>query len=814
MSMDFNKFTERTQSIILEAQIESQEFKHGYVGTEHLLLGLVKEKGNQSKILNEFGIDDEIVRDMISRYLGYGELQMPEDDILLTPRAKRLLDESFIEAKKFSHKNVSPEHILMALLNQEEGMAYTILKNLKLDFKEIKDKLFVFLNGQYVDENEEVKSPKSEKNKTPMLDKYGRDLTQFARDGGLDPVIGRDSENQRVLEILCRRIKNNPCLIGEPGVGKTAVIEGLAQRIVEGNIPEILRDKRIVSLDLTALLAGAKYRGEFEDRLKKVMLEIEKDKSIIIFIDEIHTIIGAGAAEGAIDASNILKPALSRGQIQCIGATTINEYRKHIEKDSALERRFQPVNVGEPSKDETLIILKGLRVKYEEHHNVNITEKALEAAVDLSDRYVTDRFMPDKAIDLIDEACAKVRIKNLIPPTNLKSMEDKIKEVTKEKEECIRVQDFEKAADMRDIENNLKEELEALRKEWSDKNSNKLLNVDEEDIAEVVSAWTKIPAKKLTEKESEKLLKLENILEKRVIGQTEAVESIAKAVRRARVGIKDPNRPIGTFIFLGPTGVGKTELSKALAEAMFGDENSIIRIDMSEYMESNSVSKLIGSPPGYVGYDDGGQLTEAVRRKPYSVVLLDEIEKAHQDVFNILLQIMEDGRLTDSHGKVVNFKNTIVIMTSNVGAHQIKKQKAIGFNTSVDENSEYEKMKDNVLEELKRSFKPEFLNRIDDTIVFHKLKEEDLLDIVDLMLKSITKRLENKNIHLNFEKDSKKFLINKRVDLNYGARPLRRIITKEVEDKLSEEILLGNIKIGDRIKVNESKDNLVFTKLD
>lgn len=812
--MDFNKFTERTQSIILEAQIESQEFKHGYVGTEHLLLGLVKEKGNQSKILNEFGIDDEIVRDMISRYLGYGELQMPEDDILLTPRAKRLLDESFIEAKKFSHKNVSPEHILMALLNQEEGMAYTILKNLKLDFKEIKDKLFVFLNGQYVDENEEVKSPKSEKNKTPMLDKYGRDLTQFARDGGLDPVIGRDSENQRVLEILCRRIKNNPCLIGEPGVGKTAVIEGLAQRIIEGNIPEILRDKRIVSLDLTALLAGAKYRGEFEDRLKKVMLEIEKDKSIIIFIDEIHTIIGAGAAEGAIDASNILKPALSRGQIQCIGATTINEYRKHIEKDSALERRFQPVNVGEPSKDETLIILKGLRVKYEEHHNVNITEKALEAAVDLSDRYVTDRFMPDKAIDLIDEACAKVRIKNLIPPTNLKSMEEKIKEVTKEKEECIRVQDFEKAADMRDIENNLKEELEALRKEWSDKNSNKLLNVDEEDIAEVVSAWTKIPAKKLTEKESEKLLKLENILEKRVIGQTEAVESIAKAVRRARVGIKDPNRPIGTFIFLGPTGVGKTELSKALAEAMFGDENSIIRIDMSEYMESNSVSKLIGSPPGYIGYDDGGQLTEAVRRKPYSVVLLDEIEKAHQDVFNILLQIMEDGRLTDSHGKVVNFKNTIVIMTSNVGAHQIKKQKAIGFNTSVDENSEYEKMKDNVLEELKRSFKPEFLNRIDDTIVFHKLKEEDLLDIVDLMLKSITKRLENKNIHLNFEKDSKKFLINKRVDLNYGARPLRRIITKEVEDKLSEEILLGNIKIGDRIKVNESKDNLVFTKLD
>ncbi|AOR22372.1 ATP-dependent Clp protease ATP-binding subunit [Clostridium taeniosporum] len=812
--MDFNKFTERTQSVILEAQIESQEFKHGYVGTEHLLLGLVKENGDQSKILNEFGIDAEIVRDMINRYLGYGELQMPEDDILLTPRAKRLIDKSFVEAKKFNHKNVSPEHILMALLNQDEGMAYTILKNLKLNFKEVKDKLSIFLNNEFVDSNEEVKSKKSEKTKTPMLDKYGRDLTEIAREGKLDPVIGRDSENQRVLEILCRRIKNNPCLIGEPGVGKTAVVEGLAQRIVEGNIPEILRNKRIVTLDLTALLAGAKYRGEFEDRLKKVMLEIEKDKSIIIFIDEIHTIIGAGAAEGAIDASNILKPALSRGEIQCIGATTINEYRKHIEKDSALERRFQPVNVGEPSKEETLIILKGLKNKYEDHHKVNITDKALEAAVELSDRYVSDRFMPDKAIDLIDEAAAKVRIKNLIPPANLKEIEEKIKNVIKEKEECIRVQDFEKAANMRDLENNLKNELESLRKDWHDKNSNKQLSVDEEDIAEVVSAWTRIPAKKLTEKESEKLLKLEEILQKRVIGQNEAVKSIAKAVRRARVGIKDPNRPIGTFIFLGPTGVGKTELSKALAETMFGDENSIIRIDMSEYMESNSVSKLIGSPPGYVGYDEGGQLTEAVRRKPYSVVLLDEIEKAHSDVFNILLQIMEDGRLTDSHGKVVNFKNTIVIMTSNVGAHEIKKQKSIGFNTNVDENSEYEKMKENVLEELKRSFKPEFLNRIDDTIVFHKLKEEDLLDIVDLMLKSITKRLQDRNIHLNFEKDSKKFLINKRVDLNYGARPLRRIITKEVEDKLSEEILLGNIKIGDRIKVNQSEDNLVFTKLD
>ena len=813
--MDFNKFTERTQSIILEAQIESQEFKHGYVGTEHLLLGLVKEKGHQSKILNEFGIDSEIVRDMISRYLGYGELQMPEDDILLTPRAKRLLDESFIEAKKFSHKNVSPEHMLMALLNQEEGMAYTILKNLKLDFKEIKDKLFIFLNGQYVDENQEIKSPRSEKTKTPMLDKYGRDLTQFARDGVLDPVIGRDLENQRVLEILCRRIKNNPCLIGEPGVGKTAVIEGLAQRIVEGNIPEILRDKRIVSLDLTALLAGAKYRGEFEDRLKKVMSEIEKDKSIIIFIDEIHTIIGAGAAEGAIDASNILKPALSRGEIQCIGATTINEYRKHIEKDSALERRFQPVNVGEPSKDETLIILRGLREKYEEHHNVNITDKALDAAVELSDRYVTDRFMPDKAIDLIDEASAKVRIKNLIPPTNLKSMEDKIKETTKEKEECIRVQDFEKAANMRDIENSLKEELEALRKEWSDKNSNKSLNVDEEDIAEVVSAWTKIPAKKLTEKESERLLKLEDILQKRVIGQTEAVESIAKAVRRARVGIKDPNRPIGTFIFLGPTGVGKTELSKALAEAMFGDENSIIRIDMSEYMESNSVSKLIGSPPGYVGYDDGGQLTEAVRRKPYSVVLLDEIEKAHQDVFNILLQIMEDGRLTDSHGKVVNFKNTIVIMTSNVGAHQIKKQKAIGFNTSIDKNSEYEKMKDNVLEELKRSFKPEFLNRIDGfsieiiensrVVEIYGNKRINKIKVLNLK-EDVTSKIECDSLILSVGfRPENKLAQNLKIDINKSTFVPE---TKEFETSKEGIFACGNLIYGKLALIMEETDGI------
>ena len=548
--------------------------------------------------------------------------------------------------------------------------------------------------------------------------------------------------------------------------------------------------------------------------LKKTMEEIIKDKNIIIFIDEIHTIIGAGGAEGAIDASNILKPSLARGEIQCIGATTIDEYRKYIEKDSALERRFQPITVGEPSKEETLEILKGLRDKYEAHHRVEITDEALEAAVNLSDRYITDRFMPDKAIDLIDEGAAKVRIQNLTTPPDLKDLEGKIENIDKEKEESIRVQDFERAANLRDKERALKEQLRSMKDNWNTQNSIKTLIVDAEKIASVVSSWTKIPIEKLTELESERLLDLENILHKRVVGQNEAVKSIARAVRRARVGIKDPNRPIGSFIFLGPTGVGKTELSKALAEAMFGDENSIIRVDMSEYMESHSVSKLIGSPPGYVGHDDGGQLTEAVRRKPYSIILLDEIEKAHPDIFNVLLQIMEDGRLTDGKGKVVNFKNTIIIMTSNVGAHQIKKQKSIGFNnTSVNNETEYEKMKESILEELKQKFKPEFLNRIDDTIVFHKLSDEDLDKIMDLMLASIRKRLEGREIYLNFEDDSKKFLLNKGIDLDYGARPLRRLIIKEVEDRLSEEILQGNIRIGDKVKVNELENKLVFSKL-
>lgn len=814
--MEYNKLTERAQLVILEAENESEKFKHGYVGTEHVLLGILKEDGYAAKLLKKHGVDSENIKAMIQRYLGYGDIKKSDDNILLTPRTKRVVDESFAVAKRLNHRYVSPEHILLALLNQEEGMAYTILRSLNIKFSIISEELMVFLSGSYEDKVSDGKAMENGKKKnTPMLDKYGRDLTALSREEGIDPVIGREAETQRLLEVLCRRIKNNPCLIGEPGVGKTAVVEGLAQRIVQGKIPEILKNKRVISLDLTSMIAGAKYRGEFEERLKKTMEEIVKDKNIIIFIDEIHTIIGAGGAEGAIDASNILKPALARGEIQCIGATTIDEYRKYIEKDSALERRFQPITVGEPTKEETLEILKGLRDKYEAHHRVEITDEALEAAVNLSDRYITDRFMPDKAIDLIDEGAAKVRIQSLTAPPDLKELEEKIENIDKEKEEAIRVQDFERAASLRDKQKELKDKLGSLKENWDTQNSIKTLIVDSENIANVVSSWTKIPIQKLTESESERLLNLEEILHKRVVGQEEAVKSIARAVRRARVGIKDPNRPIGSFIFLGPTGVGKTELSKALSEAMFGDESSIIRVDMSEYMESHSVSKMIGSPPGYVGHDDGGQLTEAVRRKPYSIVLFDEIEKAHVDIFNVLLQIMEDGRLTDGKGKVVNFKNTIIIMTSNVGAHQIKKQKSIGFSSNnVSENeTEYEKMKESILEELKQKFKPEFLNRIDDTIVFHKLSDEDLDKIVDLMLESIKERLEGREIYLNFEEDSKKFLLSKGIDLDYGARPLRRLIIKEVEDRLSEEILQGNIRIGDKVKVSELENKLVFSKL-
>ncbi|SDL23766.1 ATP-dependent Clp protease ATP-binding subunit ClpC [Clostridium cochlearium] len=810
--MIFGRFNERAQKVLVFAQEFARSYRHGYVGTEHILLGILKEDGISKDILNDMGVELEDVENLIEEYEGKGELDLYSNEIPLTPRTKRLLEISLLEARNLNHNFITPEHILLALIKESEGIAFTILSNLGVDFNRLRKELLENVAGE---QNINRSSDMNKKDQgTPTLNEFGRDLTEMAMEGKLDPVIGRDKETQRVLQILCRRTKNNPCLIGDPGVGKTAIAEGLAQKIVEGNIPEILKDKRVVTLDLSSMIAGAKYRGEFEDRLKKVMEEIRKSGNVILFIDEIHTIIGAGAAEGAIDASNILKPALARGEIQCIGATTIDEYRKHIEKDAALERRFQPIMVGEPTKEEAILILKGLRDKYEAHHRAKITDEAIEAAVNLSDRYITERYLPDKAIDLMDEAASKVRIENMIAPPDMKELEENLQKVTKEKEDAIRVQDFEKAAQLRDHEKDLKDKLENLKSDWKTKKQVSTLTVDEAEIAAVVSKWTNIPVRKLTEKESERLLKLEEILHNRVIGQNEAVKSISRAVRRARVGLKDPNRPIGSFIFLGPTGVGKTELSKALAEAMFGDENNMIRIDMSEYMEKHAVSRLVGSPPGYVGYDEGGQLTEKVRRNPYSVVLFDEIEKAHPDVFNILLQILEDGRLTDGKGKTVNFKNTIIIMTSNVGASTIRKQKTLGFAINDDKSeSEYEQMKENVMEELKRSFRPEFLNRIDDIIVFHKLKEEDLEKIVSLMLDSVTERLKSQNIDISFDKKSQKFLAKEGFDTVYGARPLRRTITKTVEDKLAEEILKGSIEKGDKVLVSVDKEQLIFNRI-
>ena len=809
-----NRFNERTEKVLFYAKEEAQMFQHGYIGTEHILLGILKEEnGISKKILNNLGITIDAVRNLIAEYEGKGDIDLYRNEIPLTPRTKRLLEISALEATNLNHNYISPEHILLALIREGEGVAFTILGNLNADFdklrKEILDRLAA---GEGTTPSNNVQN--SPNSSTPALDQFGRDLTVMAAEGKLDPVIGRDGETQRVLEILCRRTKNNPCLIGDPGVGKTAIAEGLAQRIVSGNIPEILKDKRVVTLDISSMVAGSKYRGEFEERLKRVMTEIRNSGNVILFIDEIHTIIGAGGAEGAIDASNILKPSLARGEIQCIGATTIDEYRKYIEKDSALERRFQPVTVGEPSKEEAVLILKGLRDKYEAHHRVKITDDALEAAVNLADRYITDRYLPDKAIDLIDEAGAKVRIENLTAPPDLKNQEEELEKTEKEKADAIRLQDFEKAARLRDKEKELKTKIEDFKKNWKNRKDVQNHIVSEAQIAAVVAKWANIPVEKLTEKESEKLLKLEEILHKRVIGQNEAVKSVARAVRRARVGLKDPKRPIGSFIFLGPTGVGKTELSKALAEAMFGDESSIIRIDMSEYMEKHTVSRLIGSPPGYVGFDDGGQLTEQVRRKPYSVVLFDEIEKAHPDVFNILLQILEDGRLTDGKGKTVNFRNTIIILTSNVGASTIKKQKSLGFAINNNEiEDEYEKMKENIMEELKRSFRPEFLNRIDDIIVFHQLLEEDLQEVVKLMLESVSNRLSDQDINIKFTEEAEKLLAKKGFDPTYGARPLRRAITKIVEDKISEEILNGSLHKGDNISVTVNNNELEFSKV-
>ncbi|MBR0576342.1 ATP-dependent Clp protease ATP-binding subunit [Proteiniclasticum sp. BAD-10] len=810
----FERFTERAKATLMHAQKESQRLQHGYIGTEHILFGIASVEGAGSNILHDAGVTKELIHEMIEQTLGRGNnLLAGGGQFALTPRTKRLIDNSFNEARNLGQNYISPEHMLLAILGEEEGVAYAILQNLGVDIPKMKNDLVKGFSAPPGQSDSETR--REDKTDTPNLDQYGKDLTQMAKDGKLDPVIGRSEETERILEILSRRTKNNPVLIGDPGVGKTAIAEGLAQRIVKGNIPELLKNKRVVTLDLSQMLAGAKYRGEFEERLKNVMTEIKNTKNVILFIDEIHTIIGAGGAEGAIDASNILKPALARGEIQAIGATTIDEYRKHFEKDSALERRFQPVNVGEPTKAEALLILKGLRDKYEAHHRVKITDEALEAAVEFSDRYITDRFLPDKAIDLMDEAAAKVRISTLTAPPDVKNMEETLKNIQKEKEESVSLQDYEKAAKLRDKENELKKSLEDIKTKWKSGSLGAAagLVVTEEDIAQVVSRWTKVPVKKLTEKESEKLLNLEQILHERVIGQDEAVSSISRAVRRARVGLKDPDRPIGSFIFLGPTGVGKTELSKALAVAMFGSEKAMVRIDMSEYMEKHTVSRLIGSPPGYVGYDEGGQLTEAVRRNPYSVVLFDEIEKAHPEVFNVLLQILEDGRLTDGKGKTVNFKNTIIIMTSNVGASTIKKQKVMGFNIAEDkEETEYLKMKENIMEELKRSFRPEFLNRIDDIIVFHSLSSEDLHKITRLMLEEVSERIAHREIYLSFTEETVEFMTRSGSDTAYGARPLRRAITKELEDTLSEQMLLGKIQRGDEVRVDVADGKLTFER--
>lgn len=808
--MMFNKFTERAQRVLEYAEKEAEILKHGYVGTEHILLGILKEEeGPCKRTLNNMKITSEGVKKLVMEYEGEGDVELRESHIPLTPRTKRLLELSLLEARNLNHNYISPEHILLALIKDAEGVAYTILVNLSADLNKLRNDILD--NWSSEDTPKGHLSKEYKENDTPNLNRFGKDLTELAREGKLDPVIGRDNETQRLLEILCRRMKNNPCLIGEAGVGKTAIAEGLAQRIALGSIPESLKDKRVITLDIASMVAGSKYRGEFEERLKKVLKEILKSGNVIIFIDEIHTIIGAGGAEGAIDASNILKPALARGEIQCIGATTIDEYRRHIERDPALERRFQPITVGESTKEEAVNILKGLRDKYEAHHRVKITDKAIEAAVTLSDRYISDRFLPDKAIDLIDEAGAKVRIQNLTAPTKLKDLQDEIDKLYKEKADAISLQDFEKAAKLRDDEKHLKYKLDNSKNNWKTHNQWEELIVSELEIANVVSRWTNIPVEKLTQKESERLLKLEEVLHKRVIGQYDAVKSISRAVRRARVGLKDPKRPIGSFIFLGPTGIGKTELSKALAEAMFGDENNMIRIDMSEYMDKHTVSRLMGSPPGYVGFDEGGQLTEKVRRNPFCVILFDEIEKAHPEVINILLQILDDGRLTDGKGKTVDFKNTLIIMTSNVGASTLKKQTSLGF--SINENgtsSGYEKMKGNIMEELKISFKPEFLNRIDDIIVFHSLEEEDLYKIVELMLNVVKERLKHLQININFNDEIKKHLAKAGLNTNYGARPLRREITRSVEDVLSEEILKGNVNKGDNVNAFMIDGKIVF----
>ena len=796
---NMSKFTKGAQTSLQRAAEAAQQMGHSYVGTEHMLLGLLMEGGAAAEILSR-NVDVSKLTERITQVGGRGSSMRSMYMMSYSPRSKKVLEIALALSRKLSHSYVGTEHILLALVTEREGMAYRLLVECGADIKRIGEEvLAIGAKGE--------NAAKSEQTSTPELDKFSADLTQKARNGELDPVIGRQKEIERIIQILSRRTKNNPVLIGEPGVGKSAIAEGLAQRVVEGNIPELLKNKRVVSLDLSGMIAGAKFRGEFEERLKNALDELKQTKDVILFIDEVHTIVGAGAAEGAMDAANILKPMLARGELQLIGATTIDEYRKNIEKDAALERRFQPVMVGEPTQEESLEILKGLRDRYEAHHKVTITDEAMKAAVELSSRYIMDRFLPDKAIDLIDEAASKVRISMFTAPPDMRDLEEKLANLAKEKEAAIAHEDYEQAGKLRDEEQEIKKQMEAKKGEWQSELADKKGVVTEENIADIVSDWTGVPVRKLTEDESEKLLHLEEELHKRVIGQEEAVKSVSRAIRRARAGLKDPNRPIGSFIFLGPTGVGKTELTKALAECMFGDENAMIRLDMSEYMEKHTVSKLIGAPPGYVGYEEGGQLTQAVRTKPYSVVLFDEIEKAHPDVFNALLQVLEDGRLTDSKGRTVDFKNTVIIMTSNVGAHEIAANK-IGFG----QEKEYGNMKDKMLSALKDAFRPEFINRIDDIIVFTKLEEADIRKIADLMLKSVAKRLADREITLSWDEKAAALLAKDGVSDTYGARPLRRMIQQCVEDKLSEEILEGKISLKDNIVMTEKNGEIVFEK--
>ena len=804
----YYKFTARAEKALEYAQEIAMELGHNYIGTEHLLYGLVEEgTGVASKVLQNQGLTSEKVKQSIEEIVGVGDEIEDANQISFTPRSKRVIENAFLEARRLGTEYIGTEHLLIGIMKEGDCVATRIMLEEDVNPQGLYNELVKVLNEEGEESNESNSSlSKGSYNSTPTLNQYGTDLTRQAKEGKLDPVIGRKEEIQRVIQILSRRTKNNPCLIGEPGVGKTAVAEGLAEKIVAGDVPEILKNKRVVSLDMASMIAGAKYRGDFEERIKKALKEVKKAGDVIIFIDEIHTIVGAGSAEGAVDAANILKPLLARGEIQLIGATTLKEYRKYIEKDAALERRFSPVTVNEPTEEEATQILFGLRDKYEAHHNVKITDEAIKAAVELSSRYINDRYLPDKAIDLIDEAASKVRMSSYTEPDSFKELKDKIEKLDKEKEEAIRVQDFEKAAKIRDKENAKKKELEDAKKEWETKSSKNVSTLKEEDIADVISSWTGIPVAKVSQSENDKLKNLEENLHKRVIGQDEAVSAVAKAIKRSRMGLKDPNKPIGSFLFLGPTGVGKTELSKALAENLFGSEDALIRIDMSEYMEPHSVAKLIGSPPGYVGYDEAGQLTEKVRRKPYSVILFDEIEKAHPDVMNMLLQVLDDGRLTDSQGRTVNFKNTVIIMTSNVGAKLITDKKTLGFIEEKENGEkEYQDIKKDVMGELKKEFKPEFLNRIDEIIVFHKLEDNQIRKIVDIMLNNVAKLLKEQGIKLTVDENAKDLVAKKGTDKTFGARPLKRAIQTMVEDKIAEAMLDGKIKKEAKVTVQDDE---------